>query len=69
MQPKRSIDRIALLAIIAAMLSIIWAKIEIHGTHEIERFLSEDQSPLPAHCDARRVEAVTRNRWAGGLIQ
>ena len=69
MQPKKSIDRIALGAIIAAILAIIWGKVEILGTRDIERTLAYDATPLPEHCDTQRLEAVTMNRWAGGLAQ
>ena len=69
MRPKKSIDRIALGAIIAAILAIIWAKVEILGTRDIERMLADDATPLPAECDIRRFEAVTMNRWVGGFLQ
>ena len=69
MRPSKSIDRIALGAIIAAILVIIWAKVEILGTHDIERMLADDATPLPAECDVQRLEAVTMNRWAGGFLQ
>jgi hypothetical protein len=69
MRPKKSIDRIALGAIIAAILAIIWAKVEILGTRDIERTLADDATPLPVECDIRRLEAVTMSRWAGGFLQ
>ena len=69
MQPKPSTDRIALIAIAAAMLAIVWAKVEFLGTRDLESMLSNDGAPLPQHCDVRRLEAVTMNRWAGGFNQ
>ena len=67
--PRRSIDRIALGAIVAAILALIWAKIEILGTGDLERLLADDGTPLPAQCDVRNLEAVTLNRWAAGFSQ
>ena len=69
MQPRRSTDRIALAAIVVAILALIWAKVEILGTGEFERLLADDGAPLPAHCDIRKLEAVTMNRWAAGVSQ
>ena len=69
MQPNKRMDRIALGAIIATILAIVWAKVEILGTRDIERTLTEDTTPLPAECDLRRLEAVTMNRWAAGFSQ
>lgn len=69
MQPRRSTDRIALAAIVAAILTLIWARIEILGTGDIERLLADDGAPLPEHCDIRKLEAVTMNRWAAGVSQ
>ena len=69
MEPSRSIDRIALGAIIAAILAIVWAKVEILGTGDIERLLADDGAPPPANCDLRKLEAVTMNRWVSGFSQ
>ena len=69
MQPKKSTDWIALGAIVAAIFAIIWGEIEIHGTVGIERALADEAAPLPAHCNIQRLEAITMNRWAGGLAQ
>lgn len=69
MQPRRSIDRIALGAIVAAIVALVWARIEILGTGDLERMLADDGTPLPAQCDLRKLEAVTMNRWAAGFSQ
>ena len=61
---------IAILAIIAAMLLIAWARIEVHGTRDIEAALVEPvevqinpQSPAEQEVDA----AVTSSRFATGF--
>jgi hypothetical protein len=69
MQPRRSIDRVALAAIVVAILMLIWARFEILGTGDFERLLANDGAPLPEHCDIRHLEAVTMNRWAAGVTQ
>lgn len=69
MQPRRSIDRIALGAIVAAILALIWARFEVLGTGDLERLLANDGAPLPEHCDVRKLEAITMNRWAAGFSQ
>ncbi len=69
MQPRRSTDRIALAAIVLAILSLIWARIEILGTGDFERLFADDGAPLPEHCDIQKLEAVTMTRWAAGVSQ
>lgn len=68
---------IAIIAIVAAMLLIAWARLEIHGTDDLEAALTEP----PAHGDLpiaprpdlkpddeREVDAaVTSSRFATGF--
>ena len=70
---------IGILAILAAMLLILWARFEIHGTHDLEAALSEDRSQTAAERlkpspsgdrsaqEAELDEAVAAGRWAAGF--
>jgi hypothetical protein len=64
--PHPLVGRFAIGAIIFAMLAIVWAKIEILGTRDIERTLTEEEATLAQVC-ADRLEAVAFNRWATGF--
>lgn len=58
---------IAVIAIIAAILLITWARFEVHGTADLHATLTE-QPVEPKPQDEREVdEAVTANRFATGL--
>lgn len=69
----------AILAILAAILLIAWARVEVHGTGDLEAALSDDRSGAastapkpPAEADQSRREeelekAVAASRWAGGF--
>jgi hypothetical protein len=68
---------IAIIAIIAAILLIAWARLEIHGTDDLEAALAEPpaQGDLPVAPkpdlkpdDEREIDAaVTSSRFATGL--
>jgi hypothetical protein len=68
---------LAIIAIVAAMLLIAWARLELHGTEELEAALTETpvQSDLPLAprpgdkpAEEREVEnAVTSGRFATGF--
>ena len=67
---------IAVLAIFVAILLIAWARIEVHGTGDLEAALSEpsaEHAPVPppeqARTEEQRVvdEAVTSSRFATGF--
>ena len=68
---------IAIIAIVAAMLLIAWARLEIHGTDDLEAALTEPpaQGDLPVAPkpdlkpdDEREVDAaVTSSRFATGF--
>ena len=59
---------IAVVAMIAAMLLITWARFEVHGTRDIEAALTED-GPIEAKPEEEREldAAVTSNRFATGV--
>ncbi len=67
-EPHPFVGRIAVGAIIFSMLAIVWAKVEILGTRDIERTLNEEEATLGQLC-ADRLAAVAFNRWATGFSQ
>jgi len=68
---------IAIIAIIAAMLLITWARLEVHGTEDIEAALTEPAAQgdltvapkldLKAHEEREVDAAVTSSRFATGF--
>ena len=69
---------VALLAVIAILLAILliaWARVEVHGTHDLEAALSEpgEHAPAPPAQPAKTQEerevdeAVTSSRFATGF--
>lgn len=67
-----------ILAIVVAILLIVWARFEVHGTQDLEEALSQDASPAPGakpkpspEADkshgSKVDEAVAAGRWAGGF--
>ena len=70
---------IGIAAVVVAILLILWARIEVHGTHDLEQTLSsgarESQASKPKPSpDADRGgkpadvhEAVAAGRWAAGF--
>ncbi|MDH5579596.1 MAG: hypothetical protein OEZ09_14205 [Betaproteobacteria bacterium] len=68
-----------ILAIVIAILLILWARFEIHGTHDLEEALSQDAQPGAASLpkpsphgdnssrDSKVDEAVAAGRWAAGF--
>lgn len=67
-KPHPIVGRAALAAIVLAMLAIVWAKIEILGTRDIERTLTEEEATLAQVC-IDKLQAVAFNRWATGFSQ
>ena len=65
-EPHPFVGRVAVGAIIFAMLAIVWAKVEVLGTRDIERTLTEEEATLAQKC-VDRLEAVVFNRWATGF--
>ena len=61
------IAALAIVAIVAAIVLITWARFAIHGTEDLEATLTE--GPLAAPSDEQREldAAVTSNRFAGGV--
>jgi hypothetical protein len=67
-RPHPFVGRAAVFSIFVAMLAIVWAKVEVLGTRDIERTLTEEGATLTQVC-ADRLEAVAFNRWATGFSQ
>jgi hypothetical protein len=59
---------VAVFAMIAAMLLITWARVEVHGTGDLEAAFTEG-APLDMLPDRQREldAAVTSNRFAAGV--
>jgi len=64
---------IAVAAIACAIVLIIWARLEVHGTGDLEAALYEEPAGRPPQeADATSShtqvdDAVTASRWAGGF--
>ena len=69
----------SILAVVIAILLILWARFEVHGTQDLEQALLQD-APAPAMAkpkpspgadksarDAKVEEAVAAGRWAAGF--
>ncbi|MDH4174289.1 MAG: hypothetical protein OEZ09_11655 [Betaproteobacteria bacterium] len=68
-----------ILAVVVAILLILWARFEVHGTQDLEDALSQETTapaatkPKPSpHADrsadeTRVDEAVATGRWAAGF--
>lgn len=58
---------LAVAAIVTAILLIMWARVALHGTDDIEAALTD--GPLVQSTDEQREldAAVTSNRFAGGV--
>jgi len=67
-KPTSTADAIAIAAMVIAILAILWARIELYGTGDIEDALAGELSPAAAACTGPQ-EAVVRNRWIVGFGQ
>jgi hypothetical protein len=68
-----------ILAVIVAILLILWARFEVHGTQDLEEALSQDAAPAPAarpkpspaadkaSHETKVEDAVAAGRWAAGF--
>ena len=70
---------VAIATIVAVAVLIVWARLEVHGTADIEAALIapviSEATAQPPRIDSRTEQereheaAVVANRWAGGLNQ
>ena len=64
---------IAVAAIACAIVLIIWARFEVHGTGDLEAALYEEpagRSPQEGEATSNQIQlddTVTVSRWAGGF--
>ncbi|HEX5092340.1 MAG TPA: hypothetical protein VFV84_06570 [Burkholderiales bacterium] len=68
-----------IVAVVAAILLILWARFEVHGTHDLRSTLTADDPKPAAHRqkpspdadkpvpDREVDEAVAAGRWAAGF--
>jgi len=62
------VTAVAVIAMIAAILLITWARFEVHGTSDIQAALIEDGPIVPQADEQRELDAaVTSNRFAAGV--
>lgn len=66
-KPTAAADLVAVIAMVLAILAIVWARIELYGTGDIEDALSGETTSVAAACNSKQAEALTRNRWATGF--
>ena len=66
-KPTASVDLVAVIAMALAISAIVWARIEVFGTGDIEDALSGEvsSSAAPSHAEA----SIVRNRWIAGFTQ
>ena len=67
--PTSTADIVAVVAMVVAILAIVWARIELYGTGDIEDALSGDLSPATLAASGPHHEAVLRNRLIVGFSQ
>ena len=65
--PTCAADIIAIAAMVIAILAIVWARVELYGTSDIEDALGGDAAATTTL--TAEHEAVVRNRWVVGFSQ
>jgi hypothetical protein len=68
-KPTAGVDVVAVIAMILALLAIVWARIEVFGTRDIEDALTGEVSSASASCNPLHAEALVRNRSVAGFTQ
>ena len=69
LKPTEGMDLIAVVAMALAILAIVWARIEVFGTGDIEDALSGEITASTAGCTTLHAEALLRNRSVAGFTQ
>lgn len=67
--PTDIADTVALAAMLIAILAILWARIELYGTGDIENALVGEPSRTTLAACGEQQDAVVRNRWIVGFSQ
>ena len=68
-KPTAGVDLVAVIAMALAISAIVWARIEVFGTGDIEDALSGEISSSAAPCASRAEASIVRNRWIAGFTQ
>ena len=68
-RPTAKIDLVAVIAMALAVLAILWARIEVFGTGDIEDALTGEVSGFALACNPLQAEALVRNRSVAGFTQ
>ena len=68
-RPTAKVDFVAVLAMALAVFAILWARIEVFGTRDIENALTGEVSGPSAACNTEHAEALVRNRSIAGFTQ
>ena len=68
-KPTARVDFVAVIAMALAMLAIVWARIEVFGTADIEDALTGEITASTAACPPLHAEALVRNRSVAGFTQ
>lgn len=63
---------LGILAVALSILLILWARYEVHGTHDLESALAETPPKPSPHADSKPQradidDAVAAGRWAAGF--
>jgi hypothetical protein len=67
-KPHPIVGRAAIAAMAITFVAITWAKVEILGTRDIERTLTDEEATLAEVC-VDKLRALAFNRWATGFSQ
>ena len=68
-RPTAKVDFVAVIAMLLAVLAILWARIEVFGTGDIEDALTGEVSGPVLNCNPLQAEALVRNRSIAGFTQ
>lgn len=68
-RPTAKVDFVAVIAMALAVLAILWARIEVFGTRDIEDALTGEVSGSVLACNPMQAEALVRNRSVAGFTQ
>ena len=63
------LEFVAVIAMALAVLAILWARIEVFGTRDIEDALTGEVSDPALACNTLHAEALVRNRSVAGFTQ
>ena len=68
-KPTAKADLVAVISMALAVLAILWARIEVFGTGDLEDALTGERSAPAIACNTLHTEALLRNRSVAGFTQ